>query len=175
MDIHSTDPRSVSPQRLSSSQQTAPVTCGRRLARVEYALNVAPTPRTGRLLLRAWEERDVPAMLEAYRDPLMRHWLWTKITTAAEARRLVEARRAAHEAGDRLSFAILEAAGPETAGPETTGQGAVRELVGGINLRGLADGSGMAEVGYWVTAAARGRGIAPVAVNALCEWASACR
>jgi RimJ/RimL family protein N-acetyltransferase len=101
-------------------------------------LTVEATPSTGRLLLRAWEEQDVPALAAAYRDPEMRRWLRTSITTAAEARRVVEARRAAHKAGDRLSFAILEA----------TGAGAGHELAGGISLRGLRDGGGRAEVGY---------------------------
>lgn len=128
---------------------------------MNYSLTVQATGTTGRLLLRPWRETDVPAMVEAYRDPEMRRWLRTVITTTAEARQLVEARQAAHEAGDRLSFAILEATDDAPAGV----------LVGGISLRGLRAESGKGGVGYWVAAPARGRGIASQALDTLCEWA----
>jgi hypothetical protein len=33
------------------------------------------------LLLRPWAERDVPAIVAAYRDPVMRQWLRHLVTT----------------------------------------------------------------------------------------------
>jgi RimJ/RimL family protein N-acetyltransferase len=123
-------------------------------------LIVRPTGTVPALLLRLWTEQDIPAMVEAHRDPVMRQWLRHPVTNADEARRVIQARRADSEAGTGFSFAVLLA---EPDGPD--------DLVGGVSVRGL-DGTAVAgEVGYWVAAAARGRGIAPRAVDVVCEWA----
>lgn len=128
---------------------------------MEYSLTVAPTARTGRLLLRPWAVDDVPALVAAHRDPEMTRWLRTVITSEAQALEVITSRQAAMENGSRLAFAILE-------GDSDGGSG---EIVGNIGLRGLDHGTGCANVGYWVRAAARGRGIAPLALEAICEWA----
>lgn len=46
-----------------------------------------------------------------------------------------------------------------------------RDRGGSVSIRGLAREATSAEVGYWVTAPSRGRGIAPLALSAICEWA----
>ena len=126
-------------------------------------LTVRPTATAPALLLRPWTERDIPAMVEAHRDPIMRQWLRHPVTNADEARRIIQARRADREAGIGFSFAVLLA--------EPDGPDGHDDLVGGVSVRGL-DGTAVAgEVGYWVAAAARGRGIAPRAVDVVCEWA----
>jgi RimJ/RimL family protein N-acetyltransferase len=108
-------------------------------------LTVPPTATAPALLLRPWTEQDIPAMVEAHRDPVMRQWLLHPVTNADEARRIIQARRADGEAGIGFSFAVLLA---EREGPD--------DLVGGVSVRGL-DGAAVAgEVGYWVAAAARG-------------------
>jgi RimJ/RimL family protein N-acetyltransferase len=44
-------------------------------------------------------------------------------------------------------------------------------LVGHVVLKRPAPGSPSAEVGYWTAAHARGRGVAPRALQALTDWA----
>jgi RimJ/RimL family protein N-acetyltransferase len=112
-------------------------------------------------------------MVEAHRDPLMRRWLLHPITSAEEASKAIEARQAEGQAGKGFSFAVLEMAGDREA----------ERLVGGVSLRrleaGASDGgtshagTAAAEVGYWVAAHARGRGIASRALEAVCVWAFA--
>ena len=99
-------------------------------------------------------------MVEAHRDPTIRRWLRHPVTTADEARRLIRARRADGEAGIGYSFAVL-----------LVEPGVPDDLVGSVSIRGLDDAATTGEVGYWVAAAARGRGIAPRAVDVICEWA----
>ena len=123
-------------------------------------LTAPPTATAQALLLRPWTEQDIPAMVEAHRDPVMQRWLLHPVTNADEARRLIQARRADREAGIGFSFAVLLA---EPEGPD--------DLVGGVSVRGLDRAAGAGEVGYWVAAAARGRGIAPRAVDVVCDWA----
>lgn len=100
-------------------------------------------------------------MVAAYRDPVMWRWLRHPVTTDDQARQLIAARTQDTLAGKSFSFAILE----------RTADGEAGDLAGGISLRGLGDGTVTGEVGYWVAAAARGRGVAPRALNALCDWA----
>jgi RimJ/RimL family protein N-acetyltransferase len=124
----------------------------------------APTPATvltaGGLLLGPWAEQDVPAIVAAYRDPVMRQWLRHLVTTLDEARAMIQARRADWAAGTCFSFAVLPAE------PQAPG-----DLVGSVSIRGLDDAAVSGEVGYWITAPARGRGIAALAVDAVSEWA----
>lgn len=124
----------------------------------------APTPATvltaGGLRLRPWAEQDVPAIVAAYRDPVMRQWLRRLVTTPDEARAMIRARRADWAAGTCFSFAVLPAE------PEAPG-----DLVGSVSIGGLDDTAVSGEVGYWIIAPARGRGIAARAVDAVSEWA----
>ncbi|MFD7157622.1 GNAT family N-acetyltransferase [Kribbella sp. NPDC059898] len=59
--------------------------------------------------------------------------------------------------GERAEFVVEDAA---------TGERLARV---GLGMRG----DGTAEVGYWTAPAARGRGVAPAAVRAICRWAFA--
>jgi RimJ/RimL family protein N-acetyltransferase len=129
--------------------------------RTDGTLTVQPSAAAPALLLRPWTEQDIPAMVAAHRDPAMRHWLRHPVTTTEEAHRIIQARRADRLAGTGFSFAVLEAHPGSATG----------DLVGGVSIRGLASEAASGEVGYWVTAPSRGRGIAPLALNAICEWA----
>ena len=126
----------------------------------DSVLVVERTATAPGLLLRPWAEQDVPAMVAAYRDPVMRQWLRHLVTTPDEAREIIQARRADWAAGTGFSFAVL------LAEPGVPG-----DLVGSVSIRGLDDAAVSGEVGYWITAPARGRGIAARAVDAVCEWA----
>ncbi|MFJ7268675.1 GNAT family N-acetyltransferase [Streptomyces sp. NPDC099050] len=61
--------------------------------------------------------------------------------------------------GARFGFAVLEET-PE--GPD---------VVGHVALKGLGPGRASAEAGYWTAARARGRGVAPRALDTLSAWA----
>lgn len=128
---------------------------------MDETITVQPSAASPGLLLRPWTEHDIPAMVAAYRDPVMRHWLRHPLTTAEEAYRVIQARRSDRRAGTGFSFAVLQA------GPD----GSPGDLVGGIGIRRLDSEAATAEVGYWVTAPSRGRGIAPRALSAVSEWA----
>jgi RimJ/RimL family protein N-acetyltransferase len=128
---------------------------------MDGTLTVSPSATAPGLLLRPWIEQDIPAMVAAHRDPVMRHWLRHPVTTAEEAHRIIQARHAERRAGTGFSFAVLQA------DPD----GAAGDLVGGVSIRRLDGEAASGEVGYCVTAPSRGRGIAPRALNAACEWA----
>lgn len=154
------------PDRYSSVQSSpfsetmSPMT---PLPRDRLEVSGRAAPRAPGLLLRPWVEQDITAMVEAHRDPPMRRWLRHPITTAEQAREVIEARQAAAQAGKGFSFAVLEMAA----------DGATERLVGGVSLRRVDAGAATAEVGYWVAAPARGRGVAARALRAACEWAFA--
>jgi RimJ/RimL family protein N-acetyltransferase len=124
-------------------------------------LVVPPSASAPGLLLRPWTERDIPAMLDAHRDPAVQRWLRRPVATADEARLILRARELGGLASERFSFAILTAGSGDAAG----------ELAGGVSIRWRDVATQSAEVGYWVAAPWRGRGIAARAVNAVCEWA----
>jgi RimJ/RimL family protein N-acetyltransferase len=128
---------------------------------MDGALTVEPSATLPGLLLRPWSERDIDAMVAAYRDPVMRHWLRRPVTTAEEAQQVIQARSADRRAGTGFSFAVLHVGL----------DGAVGDLVGSVTIRRLDDEAASGEVGYWVMASSRGQGIAPRALNAACEWA----
>jgi RimJ/RimL family protein N-acetyltransferase len=128
---------------------------------MEGTVTVPPTATAPGLLLRPWTGQDIPVLVAAHRDPVMRRWLRHPVTTAEQARQVIEARQADRRAGTGFSFAVLEADADGTAG----------DPVGGVVVRGLGGEAACGEVGYWVAAPARGRGIATRAVRAVCEWA----
>jgi RimJ/RimL family protein N-acetyltransferase len=128
---------------------------------MDGTLTVPPSATSPGLLLRPWTVQDIPAMVAAHRDPVMRHWLRHPVTTTQEAQQIIEARGADRRAGTGFSFAVLQADADGVAG----------DLVGSVTIRGLDGATVSGEVGYWVTVSSRGQGIAPRALNAACEWA----
>ena len=118
------------------------------------------TLTAGSLLLRPWRPEDAPALLGAYADPAMRRWAATRMADADDAAGWLAAQREGWAAGTRFGFAVTD-----------TALGG--ELVGNVALKRAGPSSDTAEVGYWTTASARGRGVAPRALTALCDWAFA--
>ncbi len=109
------------------------------------------------LLLRPWEARDIPQLLDIYRDPVMRQSSRNPIATEQDAYRWLQVQQRGWTDGHRLSFAVLD--------------GEADRVLGNIALKGWRAGKEVAEVGYWTAAAARNRGIASQAVEILTRWA----
>ncbi|NDZ58798.1 GNAT family N-acetyltransferase [Streptomyces anulatus] len=126
--------------------------------------DASAVPGPGGLRLRRWREEDLPALLEAYEDPAMRRWLATQVSGADGAADWLAAQRRGWATGTRFAFAVTEVAA-----------GARREggPLGNVVLKRPDPGNDRAEVGYWTTAAARGRGVASRALTALTDWAFA--
>jgi RimJ/RimL family protein N-acetyltransferase len=107
------------------------------------------------VVLRPWRPEDAPAVAAACRDPEIPRWIpWVPTPyTDEDARKYV---RECLEAGDeRRPFAVAD--------PETD------ELLGAIDMRVSPIRNG--HIGYWVVAAARGRGVCTSALRALSKWA----
>ena len=128
---------------------------------MDGTVTVQPTAGAPGLLLRPWTEQDIPALVAAHRDPVIRRWLRHPVTTEQEARQVIKTRQADRRAGSGFSFAVLAAGADGTAS----------DLVGSVVIRGLGGQAVSGEAGYWVVSHARGQGIAPRALNAACEWA----
>ena len=115
--------------------------------------------RTDRLLMRPFEAADADAVFIACQDPQIQRWTTVPspyLREHAEHYTMEYAPRA-WAAGAVAAFAVTDA---------VTG-----ELLASVGLhfdRGRDDG--IAEIGYWCAAPARGRGIVTEAVATICRW-----
>jgi len=124
-------------------------------------LHVAATSTAPALVLRPWRLADVPALVEAGRDPVLRRWITSIVDNEVDGARWVREQERGWAAGERFAFAVLEAR-----------SGSVQEqLVGNMVLKEFTPGKPAVEVGYWTVAHARGRGVAPRALDAVSDWA----
>lgn len=114
--------------------------------------------RTPRLVLRAFEEADVPAVVEACSDPETKRWLPVPdpYTEAVGRSWCTEAAEAERTQGVGIHFAF---------GP--TGE----RLSGCVGLNRTDWPSRVTEVGYWTGPWARGLGHTTEAVAHLARWA----
>jgi RimJ/RimL family protein N-acetyltransferase len=112
------------------------------------------------LVLRPWSTKDIPCLLDIYRDPVMRQSSRNPVTTEQDACRWLEVQQHGWTDGSRLSFAVLQDPGSEPG-----------RVLGNVVLKECVAGNDSAEVGYWTAAAARNRGIASQAVKMLTAWA----
>jgi RimJ/RimL family protein N-acetyltransferase len=110
----------------------------------------------GPLLLRPWREDDAAATWAALHDRGILLWNSSGAPTRETVARFLRS-RADWSGGDHASWAVVDAA---------TG-----ELLGSVSLHSIDREQGDAEIGYWTVAAARGRGVASRAVDAVCRWA----
>jgi len=108
------------------------------------------------MTLRPWREDDVPAVLDALRDPAVARWnpADSRAPDLAVAAAWV-AQRADWSDGSHASFAVESGC----------------ELLGSVSLFRIDRVHDNAEIGYWVAAAARGRGVAAASVRAVSDWA----
>ncbi|MFI2373362.1 GNAT family N-acetyltransferase [Streptomyces sp. NPDC018833] len=124
-------------------------------------LQVAATLTSPALVLRPWRIEDVAALVEVSRDPALRRWASSVVDNDTDGALWVQAQQRGWAARDRFGFAVLEAQ-PNSAH---------EQLVGNVVLKEVTCGKPAAEVGYWTAAHARGRGVAPRALEALTSWA----
>ncbi|MFJ6570416.1 GNAT family N-acetyltransferase [Streptomyces sp. NPDC091292] len=114
-------------------------------------------PVASGLRVRPWEPKDAPAVFAAFQDPLMHQWHARAADSEDEVRGWIEEWRTSWT-GERHAFwAVADAESDEIAGR--------------VALRCVALEDGAAEIAYWTVPAARGRGVAPIAVTALSRWA----
>jgi RimJ/RimL family protein N-acetyltransferase len=113
------------------------------------------------VLLRPWAEADVPALVLAFGDPVMRRFSWrTGPYTETDARDFLAFQEEARVRGEALDLALVE--------PRERGV-----VLGGVSLHEVRRVQGCATVGYWLAPGSRGRGAATQAVRLLARWAFA--
>jgi RimJ/RimL family protein N-acetyltransferase len=109
----------------------------------------------GVVTLRAWREDDVPAIVEACRDPEVIYW--TRVPDPydeSDAHEYIAQAEKTREEGSAISTAICDADSGD--------------YLGSIDLRLARDGRG--DIGYFVAAHARRRGVATRAVKLLADY-----
>ncbi|WP_052848794.1 GNAT family N-acetyltransferase [Streptomyces avicenniae] len=106
-------------------------------------------------VLRPWLPDDAEAVAAAHEDPLIQRWHARRADSVAEAAGWVAGWQADWAAERGLHWAIAEGG----------------TLLGRLSLKDLDLIDGTAEVAYWMTPAARGRGVCPRAVRTLTAWA----
>ncbi|MFE5210426.1 GNAT family N-acetyltransferase [Streptomyces sp. NPDC056600] len=138
--------------------------------RATYPAPRSPAPAHG-LHLRPWRPADAAPLVEAHRDDAMRRWLTDPLDDVAAARLWIDAQEEAAGRGERFSFAVVE----ETAvpGDDADALGASGGVAGQVVVRVPHPGAPVGEVGYWTAAWARGRRVAPRALEVLTGWAFA--
>lgn len=117
-----------------------------------------PPLTDGSVTLRAWRDSDVPALVQACRDPDV--LAWTRVPSPyreSDARAFMAIKRDRQAAGAEVYFAAVDRADTE--------------LLGSFSLR--LPGNGIGDVGYWVAAPARRRRVATRAVGLIARWAFA--
>lgn len=109
----------------------------------------------GEIVLRMFREEDAPRLLEAARDSeILRLTNLPELESEEWARAWLERIENLWRDGTRATFAIASSTSDE--------------LLGSIGVR-LVDANG--QIGYWVVARARGRGVATRALRLLADWA----
>jgi RimJ/RimL family protein N-acetyltransferase len=114
-----------------------------------------PTLTVGGLTLRPWGPSDAPDLVRAYADADIRRWHARSLSLAeATSWTAHELNRWAEDRGS--SWAITE-----------VGAG----FVGRVGIGGVSLEEARAGATYWVLPEARGRGVAPLALGAVADWA----
>jgi ribosomal-protein-serine acetyltransferase len=107
--------------------------------------------------LRGWRDADLPTLAESGRDPDVTRWMGLPGNyREPDARAYLMSRYDGVHAGIRAPFAIVATDGGE--------------LLGSIALAHFDWEDLRGEVGYWLSAAARGQGHATRAVRLICAW-----
>jgi RimJ/RimL family protein N-acetyltransferase len=110
------------------------------------------------LALRPFADGDVDLLVDACNDPAIAQYTFIPAPYArADAELFVAGQSERRRAGEAIDLAV----GARRGG----------ELLGATGLRVFRPERASCEIGYWVAAEARGRGLAPRAVAMLAAWA----
>ncbi|MDH6108491.1 RimJ/RimL family protein N-acetyltransferase [Kitasatospora sp. MAP12-15] len=114
--------------------------------------------RSAELTLCPWAEEHAGQLVAAAADPLVRQNTSMRVSDHAQALSWIAWQQEEWAAGERYAFAVLDTAG--------------EVLLGHVVLKrpAKARARGSAEIGYWTAAHARGRAVAPRAVEAVTAW-----
>lgn len=116
-----------------------------------------PPLTDGEILLRAWELRDAPAVTVACQDPEIPRWtVVPQNYNELHAREFIDGTAADIASGRELALAIVD-------GDD--------RLLGALGVSNFDWNDLKAEIGYWMAADARRRGIGARATRMLAEWA----
>jgi len=117
-----------------------------------------PMLSDGVVRLRAWEPGDAAAVLAACQDPAIQQFTRVPVPYRREhADEFIALAAREWRTGASAPFAVTDVTG--------------RRLWGACGLHNVDRTGGAAEVGYWVTPAARGRGVATAALRLITDWA----
>ncbi|WP_043776286.1 GNAT family N-acetyltransferase [Amycolatopsis rifamycinica] len=117
-------------------------------------MTITPAVPQTALRLRPWRPDDLPALVAAHRDPVLRRRLIASPADEAEARQWLDAQAAGWKSATRFGFAVVAEDGT---------------ILGHVGMKVVA--AGVAEAGYWTAAQARGQGIATRALETASQWA----
>jgi RimJ/RimL family protein N-acetyltransferase len=109
----------------------------------------------GPVSLRPWRPGDVDAVLAGLLDPDTRLWNAGRVQTREDAAVWLERRQ--ERGGDHASWAVVDPAADM--------------LLGSVSVHSIDRDANDAQIGYWTVPAARGRGVASLAVDTACRWA----
>jgi ribosomal-protein-alanine N-acetyltransferase len=109
--------------------------------------------------LRSWQTTDVPALVAAWRDPEMHRWMPEEANPFEAEHAVAFIKRASEHLarGSSVALAIVD--------------GSTDQAVGSVTLH--VWGPRHWNIGYWVAAAQRTKGLATEAVTKLSRWAFA--
>ena len=117
-----------------------------------------PSLADGVVVLRPWDEADIPQQLAAFKDPVFEAYSDWAPRQESEARQCMADQEQARLRGGQIDFAVAD--------PRD-----LQLLLGGASLNGVDPNSGRASLGYWLTPAARGRGVSSRSVRLISRWA----
>jgi RimJ/RimL family protein N-acetyltransferase len=119
-----------------------------------------PTLRDGDLVLRPKRPSDAEAITAACQDPEIPRWTFVPSPySLADAEAFLAGSAEEEAAGKSVNLLAVDAADDR--------------LLGSFSIMELDREPGFGEIGYWVAAEARGRGVATRAVRLLADWARA--
>jgi RimJ/RimL family protein N-acetyltransferase len=108
----------------------------------------------GPFRLRPWRPDDAEAVWSAFQDPDIRLWNGGGVTSREDALVLL-GRRLDWTTGDHASWAVVDEDD---------------QVLASVSLHSIDRLANEAQIGYWTAPAARGRGVAAAATDAVCRW-----
>ena len=116
-----------------------------------------PTLTDGRVTLRPWRSSDAIDLHREVQDREIAHWMAIDVPYPLEvAEEFIAGTGSAWEAREAAHFVIADRGD---------------RLIGYLGVLSVADRMRVVEFGYWVAAAARGKGVATAALRLAVDWA----